>query len=460
MRILKIRAEWLERLLDVPSETPDERRRARLLNILLLGLSALSFLAILAIFVAQIMGMFTFQEAAETYVPVSIVLIGMILFYAINRYWSGQIASWLFLALLTISFFLADTPYESVWGRNMIVMAVPVITASIILPATASFVVAGFITLLISAVAVIESFELNVLGIFAYFSLALISWLSSRSLERAANDLRIINTDLDLRVSQRTTELQLANEQLQIARDEALAASRLKSELLANVSHELRTPLGAILGFSEMMRAGIYGRVEERQRDTLNKIIETNKSLTDLVSELLDEAQLEAGQLKLQNEPFNPKELARSVKDGLEALTHEKELTLSYEFAENIPPVLVGDPPRIQQVMINLVGNAIKFTQEGSVTISVFLPDESTWAFAVKDTGPGIPEEAQSYIFDAFRQVDGSTTRRHEGFGLGLSIVHKLTTLMKGRVKLESTAGQGSQFTVILPLATPSQEEE
>jgi signal transduction histidine kinase len=122
--------------------------------------------------------------------------------------------------------------------------------------------------------------------------------------------------------------------------------------------------------------------------------------------------------------------------------------------------MLVGDEPRLQQIAINLVGNAIKFTDQGSVTISAYLPDENTWAIAVKDTGPGIPEDAQSYIFDAFRQIDGSVTRKHEGFGLGLSIVQQLTTLMKGHVTVESTAGQGSVFTVILPLVIPAKETE
>ncbi|MEJ2746309.1 MAG: ATP-binding protein [Anaerolineae bacterium] len=108
--------------------------------------------------------------------------------------------------------------------------------------------------------------------------------------------------------------------------------------------------------------------------------------------------------------------------------------------------------------MINLVGNAIKFTQQGHVIISVYSPDENTWAIAVKDTGPGIPESAQTYIFDAFRQVDGSVTRKHEGSGLGLSIVQQLATFMKGQVTLESAPGQGSVFTVILPLIVPAQE--
>jgi signal transduction histidine kinase len=284
--------------------------------------------------------------------------------------------------------------------------------------------------------------------------------------------LRIINMELDQRVTQRTAELQTTNEQLErevierkrvnealaIARDQALAASRLKSELLANVSHELRTPLGAILGFAEMLRAGIYGRVSDQQRDAINKIIETNKALTELVGDLLDQAQLDAGGLKLHNIPFDPRELTRGVQERLEILANEKGLTLKCEVASEIPSLLVGDASRLEQIMINLVGNAIKFTQQGHVIISVYSPDENTWAIAVKDTGPGIPESAQTYIFDAFRQVDGSVTRKHEGSGLGLSIVQQLATFMKGQVALESAPGQGSVFTVTLPLIVPAQE--
>jgi signal transduction histidine kinase len=437
MRIVSISTEWLDQLLDVPSATPDVRRRARLLNILLFGLGFLSFLAIVVVFAAQVIGMFTLQEGVETYVPASAILVGIGIVYAINRYWSEQVASSLFLAMLTLVFYFADSPYESVWGRNMIIMAIPVLIASVILHPNASFVVAGFVGALSLAAAYINSFEPNLLGVFAYFSVAFVSWLSSRSLERAVKDLRVINAELDQRVAQRTAELQetnvqlerevmerkRANEALAIARDQALAASRLKSELLANVSHELRT------------------------------------ALTELVGDLLDQAQLDAGRLKLHNVPFDPRELTRGVRERLEILANEKGLTLNCEVASEIPPLLVGDASRLEQIMINLVGNAIKFTQQGYVTISVYLPGKNTWAIAVKDTGPGIPESAQVYIFDAFRQVDGSVTRQHEGSGLGLSIVQQLATFMKGEVTLESTLGQGSVFTVILPLIVPAQEK-
>ncbi|MEJ2746310.1 MAG: histidine kinase dimerization/phospho-acceptor domain-containing protein [Anaerolineae bacterium] len=362
LRIMNKRAEWLEQLLDVPSATPDVRRRARLLNILLLGLGSLSFLAIVAIFVAQIMGMFTFQEGVQTYVPTSILLIGIGVIYAINRYWSGPVASSLFLVLLTLVFYFADSPYESVWGRNMIIMAIPVLIASVILHPNASFVVAGFVGTISLGAAYIGSFRPNLLGVFAYFAIAFVSWLSSRSLERAVKDLRVINMELDQRVTQRTAELQTTNEQLErevierkrvnealaIARDQALAASRLKSELLANVSHELRTPLGAILGFAEMLRAGIYGRVSDQQRDAINKIIETNKALTELVGDLLDQAQLDAGGLKLHNIPFDPRELTRGVQERLEILANEKGLTLKCEVASEIPSLLVGDASRLE----------------------------------------------------------------------------------------------------------------
>jgi signal transduction histidine kinase len=249
------------------------------------------------------------------------------------------------------------------------------------------------------------------------------------------------------------------NAELVVARDRALEVSRLKSQLLANVSHELRTPLGAILGFSEMLRGGFYGPINDKQRSTINKIIATNQNLTDHVSELLDQAQLEAGRLKLINRVFEPGELLNEAANKLSILAEDKGLALVCEVDPNLPITLVGDLRRLQQILTNLIGNAIKFTDKGTVTASVYRVNENEWALAVQDTGPGIPQEAQEYIFEPFRQVDGTITRIHEGSGLGLSIVKKLVTLMNGRVTINSELGQGSLLTVILPIIVPNEED-
>jgi signal transduction histidine kinase len=250
---------------------------------------------------------------------------------------------------------------------------------------------------------------------------------------------------LDQRVAERTRELAQA-------RDQALAASHLKTELLAKVSHELRTPLGAILGFTEMLKEGVYGDIAPAQQTITTEIIDSTQYLTSLVNELLDQAQLDTGKLQLKISAFTPAALVDDILTRMNILAQAKGLALNADISSNVPATLFGDLTRLQQILMNLVSNAIKFTQQGRVQVSLFCPDPQHWAIQVADTGVGIPAEAQAYIFEPFRQVDGSVTRGQPGTGLGLSIVKQLTTLMGGQIKLKSEVGHGSIFTVILPL--------
>jgi signal transduction histidine kinase len=188
------------------------------------------------------------------------------------------------------------------------------------------------------------------------------------------------------------------------------------------------------------------------------KIIDSTQYLTTLVNELLDQAQLEAGRLKLNVHPFAPANLIDDTLAKLTVLARIKGLSLTSDIAADVPATLFGDAARLQQILVNLVSNAIKFTQKGSIRIRLYCHDVDYWALQVSDTGAGIPTEAQTYIFEPFRQVDGSMTRAHAGTGLGLSIVKQLTTLMGGEITLESEIGRGSIFTVYLPLQ-PIQEK-
>ena len=249
--------------------------------------------------------------------------------------------------------------------------------------------------------------------------------------------------------SRKQAELALAK-----ARDEALAASRFKSELVANVSHELRTPLNSILGFTEMLLDGFYDSISPLQAQTLEQIIESAHYLTARVNELLDQARLEAGKLALRPAPFKPADLVDDLRAKMGVLAQNKGLTLKTEIAPNLPPSLQGDRDRLKQILINLVGNAIKFTEQGTVEIRLYRFDATRWGLAVSDTGPGIPAEARTDIFESFKQVDGSITRHHVGTGLGLSIVKQLVELMGGQISLKSKVGAGSTFTVLLPLET------
>ncbi len=240
------------------------------------------------------------------------------------------------------------------------------------------------------------------------------------------------------------------------ARDRALEASRVKSRLLANVSHELRTPLGAIMGYSEILHDGLMGELSEEQKSILAKITDSSLYLTDLVTDLLDQAQIEAGKVILKVEPFEIAEMVERVQDKVRGQAEKKGVALYTNIADDMPTTLSGDEKRLTQILVNLVNNALKFTESGSVSIRIKRHGAAHWAMSVTDTGPGIPAEAQSFIFDSFRQVDDSSTRRHGGAGLGLSIVKQLVTTMGGTVNVESRLGEGSTFTVVLPLMPQS----
>jgi signal transduction histidine kinase len=232
--------------------------------------------------------------------------------------------------------------------------------------------------------------------------------------------------------------------------------SRMKSIIVAMVSHELRTPLNAVQGLAELLQQGVYGQLADKQQQTVDRIILNTKRLMSLVRDLLDQAQIEAGTLKIDSVIFSPSELLDSVREVVTGMAQQKNLQFALTIANDLPATLVGDPQRLGQILINLSTNAIKFTETGSVKVSLFPLDAGHWVMEVADTGPGIPISAEAYIFDAFRQIDSSAGRRHGGIGLGLSIVKRLVNVMEGDIRLSSRIGRGSTFSVILPLIQPS----
>ncbi len=236
------------------------------------------------------------------------------------------------------------------------------------------------------------------------------------------------------------------------AKKAAEKANRAKGDFLSRVSHELRTPLGSILGYTELLQEGVYGPVTPAQVETAEKIITSTHYLTNLVDDLLDQAQLEAGRINLETSRFYLPDMVQRVCDKMDVLAQKKNLLLLSEIEDSVPDIIIGDERRLQQILVNLVSNAIKFTDSGTVKIYVYQPTETEWAMQVSDTGPGISAEAQAWIFDSFRQIEDVITREHGGFGLGLSIVKQLTKSMGGRIDIDSAPGQGSVFTVTLPL--------
>jgi len=248
------------------------------------------------------------------------------------------------------------------------------------------------------------------------------------------------------------TAVKQAQESLRIARDQALEASRAKTQLLSKVSHELRTPLGGILGYAELLQGNTFGQLNEKQNKAVTEVIDSAEYLSNMVNELLDEAQLRSSTATLIEKYFSPFQLVQGATSGLDILAQKKGLKFFMQVDPNLPEQLYGDDRRIRQIIINLIGNAIKFTKEGSVSLSVSRPDEKYWEIRVKDSGVGIPKEAQVLIFEPFRQANSAVTRDNRGVGLGLSITKQIVELMHGRIIVESEPGKGSTFIIILPI--------
>jgi PAS domain S-box-containing protein len=255
-------------------------------------------------------------------------------------------------------------------------------------------------------------------------------------------------------LARNVTAIKQAQDALRIARDQALEASRAKSQLLSKVSHELRTPLGGILGYSELLRDDMFGELNAEQKRVTNEIMDSANFLNTMVNELLDEAQMQSNTLSLREQQFSPAALLKSSTSGMEALARKKGLLFSAVIDEKLPAELYGDDHRLRQIVINLIGNAIKFTKQGHVQIAFQCTDQNHWQIRVADSGVGIAREAQEYIFDPFRQVSESMTDDNRGIGLGLAITSQLVQLMNGNILLESETGKGTTFTIVLPIKT------
>jgi len=554
--------QYLEDILNVPVSDPDDSRRRRLLNIILLNTLIATIVALIAISISTVVDPGTIASETQLLLGGTFVLIiGILGIYQLNRRISGKWASLLFLLLLVTIFYFTDTTAELVDGRSLFLFAIPIVMASMLLSPGASLVFAAISSAFISVLAISIGLLPNIPAIIGFFLVALASWLSARSLEQTLTELRSINTNLDKVVTERTQALaeSLDRERVEAGRNQAILNSiadgvivfdrkwnatmanpairgmlevpqelingknfreliehpklqprsrgllyammehetqpvgfriewggktlsvsaaqvynnrnenigtvtvfrdftreaeveKLKSTFVAIVSHELRTPLNAILGYAEMFRESIYGPMNEKQVNMADRIMKNTQRLLGLINDLLDQAQMEAGKLTIKIAPFHPAELLENLHGVMDKTASDKGLILTSEIEDSLPDTLNGDAARLQQILVNLVNNSVKFTDKGSVNVRLLHINKDRWGIEVTDTGRGIPEAEIPHIFETFRQVEGMTTRVHGGFGLGLSIVKQLVNLMNGDIKVRSKIDVGTTFTILLPL--------
>lgn len=275
-------------------------------------------------------------------------------------------------------------------------------------------------------------------------------WILSRGKARFNDEgepLRFVGFNTDI------TDQKNREKELTLAKESAIEASKAKSEFIANMSHEIRTPLNGVIGLTNLV---LESDLDDIQRGYLSKSVISSNALLKIINDILDYSKIEANKIELENIPFTLDEILHHISDIFSYKAKEKNIELNFEIFDTTHNHLIGDPFRIKQVLMNLIGNALKFTQKGVITVEVFLIKSSnkqqTLLFSVRDSGIGIPKEKQEKLFHEFSQIDTSNTRKYGGTGLGLAISKKLVELMDGKISVESKEGIGSKFSFSITL--------
>ena len=477
---------------------PDDRRRRQILNIILLFFIVAGMFSVIATFSYgdTLLEIIRDPDGFLVLLSSTSVVIVVALLFALNRWErAGSLAGWLFVLALIAITSISDTPNELV-GRGLIFWTLPILAGGIVLPSLAVFVVALIVSIVNSYISVfILHLSINPYALAIFFVIAALTWLgmsiANGAIRTARNEAQknaaildgvadgvVVLNDQDQVVLANPVALSLMGSGLtqlvfegkgqQELRGRVLAfewsnvrgvgkvaivrdisrqveIERAKDAILGVVSHEMRTPLAAIMGFAELIALR-----SDKAAEMAGRIHANAQRLIHMVDDLLDHAQAQAGVLKIQREAVSLPSLLQAVRNTMAGLASEKHLSLKTDMDPNLPETITGDSGRLQQILVNLIGNAIKFTDHGEICVS-FQKKEEEWSISVRDTGIGIPAERLPDIFEPFRRGSDYATRRHQGAGLGLSIVKKLVTQMGGRVEVESTIGKGSVFAVTLP---------
>ncbi|HXF85498.1 MAG TPA: HAMP domain-containing sensor histidine kinase [Anaerolineales bacterium] len=486
---------------------PDDLRIRHILNIVLWCVFATSLIAIVSEFYGYTALDQFLYDPEFLYDPDDILpLIGStfmvlttltLIFLNRSRKVSKTIIGAVFVAIVLGVVAVSDYPSELARGRSLVFWILPIMLSLIVLPPAAVFIVdAGVFVFLIVYAESVE--QINTFGIFLFVVVSVLGWLGMSIANRAIRDARneaemnrailngvadgVIVLDDQGRVTlANPTALRLLGEihqlnnllndayleiggrslsltwsrvpgvgHVAIVRDitRQVEVERAKDAILGVVSHEMRTPLAAILGFAETLKlspssAMMAGRIHSNA-----------ERLMRMVNDLLDHAQIQAGALRLSKEPFDVRTLASAICDQFALMVAEKNISLTVDVDAELHQV-IGDFWRLQQIVTNLVGNAIKFTEVGEVKVSFHCGKNSTWQITVSDTGIGIPPERLPDIFEPFRRASDYNIRKHQGAGLGLSIAKRIAALAGGDITVVSKVGEGSTFTVTLPLEAP-----
>ncbi|MEL6671826.1 MAG: ATP-binding protein [Bacteroidota bacterium] len=282
----------------------------------------------------------------------------------------------------------------------------------------------------------------------------------AREIYYANKELTALNESLEEKIRERTKEIECSNQALREAKEKAELATRAKSEFLSNMSHEIRNPLNAILNLSELILRDVSDSLALEYSQSIRYAV---GNLLGIVNEILDFSKIESGKISFEQIPFEMGWVVKGLEDTFIHRVTEKGLTFTTEVDPRLPAILIGDQVKLNQILMNLIGNALKFTPEGHIRLRVSQKDQDEdicWlSFEVEDTGIGIPLEKQKHIFESFQQADSATTRQYGGTGLGLTITRKLIELQGGTIRLTSKVGRGSLFSFRLPFAKGSRQD-